>query len=115
MRFTILIPVSLIILVLSNTSFNKISEKKEKSLNACLKLKKQAPFLNLNCENILENNLYEQERNNFTIIKINNLRKKENFTHNFRTISFEDIKANTKKINATDEKRLRKLIKQLRN
>ena len=113
MRFTILIPVCLIILVLSNTSFNKISEKKEKSLNACLKLKKQAPFLNLNCENILENNLYEQE--NFTIIKINNLRKKENFTHNFRTISFEDIKANTKKINATDEKRLRKLIKQLRN
>ena len=44
-----------------------------------------------------------------------NLRKKENIKQQFRTISFEDIKANTKKINATDEKRLRNLIRQLKN
>jgi alanyl-tRNA synthetase len=113
MRFTQLILVCLIILVFSNTSSNEITEEQEKSLSACLKLKKQAPYLNLKCENILEKNISE-EKQNITDFKSDNLRE-DNSTENFRTISFEDIKANTKKINATDEKRLRKLIKQLKN
>ena len=108
MRFVQIILICLIIIVLSNTSSNELTEEQEQSLNACLKLKIQAPYLNLKCENIIENN-------NSELNKVKNLRKKGNIKQQFRTISFEDIKANTKKINATDEKRLRNLIRQLKN
>ena len=108
MRIVQMILICLIIIVFSNTSSNELTEEKEQSLNACRKLKKQAPYLNLKCENIIEDNNSEQN-------KVKNLRKKENIKQQFRTISFEDIKANTKKINATDEKRLRNLIRQLKN
>ena len=56
MRFVQIILICLIIIVLSNTSSNELTEEQEQSLNACLKLKIQAPYLNLKCENIIENN-----------------------------------------------------------
>ena len=51
-----MILICLIIIVFSNTSSNELTEEKEQSLNACRKLKKQAPYLNLKCENIIEDN-----------------------------------------------------------
>lgn len=108
MRFGEIIIICIIILVNSNTSLNEISEEEEESLNLCLKLKKDAPYLNLNCDKILE----KEEKKN---IKVKNLKDNENFIKYYRTISFDFIQENTKKINLTDEKKLRNLIRQLRN
>jgi hypothetical protein len=46
---------------------------------------------------------------------VKNLKDNENFIKYYRTISFDFIQENTKKINLTDEKKLRNLIRQLRN
>ncbi len=101
---------SFIIFEFANTSLNNISKEEEESLNACLQLKIQAPYLNLDCEKIINKNSNEENQKLFS----RNLRK-EKTNQNIKTISLEDIKRNTKKINKTDEIKLKDLIRKLRN
>ena len=102
--------ISFIIFEFANTSLNNISKEEEESLNTCLQLKIQAPYLNLDCEKIITNKTNEENQKLF----YGNLRK-EKTNQNIKTISLEDIKRNTKKINKTDEIKLKDLIRKLRN
>ena len=103
--------ISFIIFEFANTSLNNISKEEEESFNACLQLKIQAPYLNLDCEKIITNKNSNEENQK---LFYGNLRK-EKTNQNIKTISLEDIKRNTKKINKTDEIKLKDLIRKLRN
>ena len=102
---------SFIIFEFANTSLNNISKEEEESFNACLQLKIQAPYLNLDCEKIITNKNSNEENQK---LFYGNLRK-EKTNQNIKTISLEDIKRSTKKINKTDEMKLKNLIRKLRN
>ena len=102
--------ISFIILVFVNSQLNNITKEEEESLNACLQLKIQAPYLNLDCEKIINKNSNEENQKLFS----RNLRK-EKTNQNIKTITLEDIKRSTKKINKTDEMKLKNLIRKLRN
>ncbi len=103
--------ISFIIFEFANTSLNNISKEEEESFNACLQLKIQAPYLNLDCEKIITNKNSNEENQK---LFYGNLRK-EKTNQNIKTITLEDIKRSTKKINKTDEMKLKNLIRKLRN
>ena len=96
-----IILISLIIIVFANNTFYSIN--KTNNTSACLEIKRKAPYLNLNCNNINQKNSFKN------IFFDNNLRQK------IKRITSEDIKKNTKKINDDDKIRLRDLIRKLRN
>ena len=100
MKFRIIL-ISLIIFVFTNNSFYTIN--KTNNTLACLEIKRKAPYLNLNCDNINQKNSFKN------IFFDNNLRQK------IKRITSEDIKKNTKKINDDDKIRLRDLIRKLRD
>lgn len=103
--------ISLVIFVFSNTS--NITKEEEESLKMCLLLKIQAPYLKLDCDNIIQNNNFEQNELNENLNSQSLIKEKK--IQNIRAISSQEIKKNIKKINSNDEKKLRNLIIQLRN
>ena len=79
-----------------------IKEKKE-SYQACIRIRKKAPNLNLKCENLLEDTLKKEENekslnSNITGVKI-----------------LSTDAAVTRKVNKSEEIKLRNLIKKLSN
>lgn len=74
--------------------------KRTNSLNACMKLRRQAPYLNLNCEGLLESQSEQKsETREEKVIK---------------TFSVDTLKASTKKIEKRDEEKLKEMIKSLK-
>ena len=100
MKFRIIL-ISLIIFVFTNNSFYTIN--KTNNTLACLEIKRKAPYLNLNCDNI-------NHKNSFKRIFFN---KKLN--QKIKKITSEDIIKNTKEINDNDKIKLKDLIRKLRN
>ena len=85
-------------------SFNGIKNKeKRESYEACIKLRSKAPNFNLKCEKLIENNKIDDENNK--IEEINNTK--------IKTLSFDE--SGTRKVNKSEEMKLRNLIKKLSN
>ena len=85
---------------LSSSKTLLIKERRE-SYQACIRLRAKAPNLNLNCENLLENIHSEEER-------------KEDSNNNGIKILPKNI-VETRKVNKSEEIKLRNLIKELTN
>ena len=77
-----------------------LKQQQRESYAACIDLKKKAPFINLNCQKILEN--YPQIKSNL---------KEEN--NGIKTLS--KIDSETRKVNEKQEIKLRMLLKKLYN
>ena len=75
-----------------------LKQQQRESYAACMDLKKKAPFLNLNCEKILENGP-----------KIESVLKKDN--NGIKTLS--KIDSETRKVNERQEIKLRNLLRKL--
>lgn len=78
---------------------NKLNKKKRESYEACLRLKIKAPNLNLNCDNLLDHSNSYQE----------NDKKDEIDNTEIKTLIIGD----TRKVNKSEEIKLRNLIKKL--
>ena len=86
---------------LSSSNNIALKEKRE-SYMACIRLKIKAPNLNLNCENLLENFPFQETEN----VNDSNLR-----TPGVKILSTDE--AVTRKVNKSEELKLRNLIKKL--
>ena len=75
-----------------------VKQQKEESYLACMNLKKKAPFINLNCQKILE-----------SLPIINSALNEEN--KGIKTLSKSD--SETRKVNESEEIKLRNLIRKL--
>lgn len=107
MKFIQLYLVCTVIILQIISSRLSLSERQE-SLISCLKLKKQAPYLNLNCGNILDNSAMQMENSKIE-------QEKDEFIKNVKPFSLDELKANTKKIEKKEEEKLFALIKNLKN
>lgn len=94
-----------IILLTVNTAkfFGNINSKysNSSSLEACLKLQSQLPYLSLNCDELLEKENKTISSNNFILSNIfgkQENEKKESEEEIIITISIKDLKNNTKKV-----------------
>ena len=87
--------------LLSNN--NNINEERKESYEACLKLRSKAPNLNLKCERLIENIINNRKTNEND--EINNTE--------IKTLSLDE--SVTRKVNKSEEKKLRNLIKKLSN
>ena len=86
------------------SSSNSLKEKERKeSFQACIRLKTKAPNLNLRCENLLEKIHTNEETP----------KNEENININVKYLS-NDL-AFTRKVNKSEEIKLRNLIKKLTN
>jgi hypothetical protein len=85
--------------LLSNN--NNINEERKESYEACLKLRSKAPNLNLKCERLIENIINNRKTNEND--EINNTE--------IKTLSLDE--SVTRKVNKSEEKKLRNLIKKL--
>ena len=93
----------LIVFTLSVLSSALSPLERQESLISCLKLKKQAPYLNLNCANLLESPL-EENGNDFKV---------ENGSQIYQ-LSLDELKANTRKIEKKEEEKLFAMLKLLK-
>ena len=93
----------LIVVTLSVLSSALSPLERQESLISCLKLKKQAPYLNLNCGNLLESPL-EENGNDFKV---------ENGSQIYQ-LSLDELKANTRKIEKKEEEKLFAMLKLLK-
>ena len=93
----------LIVFTLSVLSSALSPLERQESLISCLKLKKQAPYLNLNCGNLLESPL-EENGNDFKV---------ENGSQIYQ-LSLDELKANTRKIEKKEEEKLFAMLKLLK-
>ena len=82
---------------------NTINEERKESYEACLKLRSKAPNLNLKCERLIENIINNRKTNEND--EINNTE--------IKTLSLDE--SVTRKVNKSEEKKLRNLIKKLSN
>ena len=82
---------------------NNIYEERKESYEACIRLRKKAPNLNLKCERLIEKNTNNQRNNEND--EINNTE--------IKTLSLDE--SVTRKVNKSEEKKLRNLIKKLSN
>ena len=80
-----------------------INEERKESYEACLKLRSKAPNLNLKCERLIENIINNRKTNEND--EINNTE--------IKTLSLDE--SVTRKVNKSEEKKLRNLIKKLSN
>ena len=80
-----------------------INEERKESYEACKKLRKKAPNLNLKCERLIENN--NNNKKNIENDEINNTE--------IKTLSLHE--SVTRKVNKSEERKLRNLIKKLSN
>ena len=87
--------------LLSNN--NNINEERKESYEACLKLRTKAPNLNLKCERLIENIINNRKTNEND--EINNTE--------IKTLSLHE--SVTRKVNKSEERKLRNLIKKLSN
>lgn len=78
-------------------------KEKEETLQSCLKLKAQAPYLNLNCDNLIETTSHGTVKE--TIITEDNI----------HLLSLNELQGNIKKINKTEEAKLFKMINNLKS
>ena len=85
---------------LSGKNNNLIKEKRE-SYEACIRIKKKVPNMNLKCENLLDNISSEQD----------NAKKGEINNTEIKTLIIGD----TRKVNKSEEIKLRNLIQKLTN
>ena len=107
MKFIQLYLVCTVIILQIIYSRLSLSERQE-SLISCLKLKKQAPYLNLNCGNLLDNSAMQMENQKIE-------QEKDELIKNVKPFSLDELKANTKKIEKKEEEKLFALIKNLKN
>ncbi len=82
---------------------NNINEERKESYEACIKLRRKAPNLNLKCEKLIEIN--KNNKNNNENDEINNTE--------IKTLSIDE--SVTRKVNKSQEKKLRNLIRKLSN
>ena len=82
---------------------NTINEERKESYEACLKLRSKAPNLNLKCERLIENIINNRKTNEND--EINNTE--------IKTLSLDE--SVTRKVNKSEERKLRNLIKKLSN
>ena len=82
---------------------HNINGEGNESYEACIKLKKKAPNLNLRCERLIENNKNNKKLNEND--EINNTE--------IKTLSLDE--SVTRKVNKSEERKLRNLIKKLSN
>ena len=87
---------------LLSTKNNLIEETKE-SYQACIRLRNKAPNLNLKCEHLLDNLLTIKETN----------KKNEIINNEIKTLFISE--SNTRKVNKSEEIKLKNLIKNLSN
>ena len=105
MKFSIII-ICVIYLIFGIGSYNLSASKKilkkerKESYEACIRLKNKAPNLNLKCEHLLED-LDENEE------------KDENENTEIKTLFLDEN--NTRKVNKSEEIKLRNLIQKLSN
>ena len=79
------------------TSSNLLKRKEqEESYLACKNLKMKAPYLKLNCENLAPKKVEEEQQNNNSGVKI-----------------LQTVDAGTRKVNKSEEIKLRNLINKL--
>ena len=107
MKFPI-IPLSLIFLIFEivNNSFsssNVLSKEKKESYQACIRIRNKAPNLNLKCENLIDN-----------IPKTVKTAKNVD-SHNTGVKMLSNDEAFTRKVNKSEEIKLRNLIEKLVN
>ena len=76
-----------------------LNNEKRESYLACIRLRKKAPNLNLNCEN-LDENINSEEKY-----------AKETYQSSIKFLSSKETE--TRKVNKSEEIKLRKLIKKL--
>ena len=81
---------------------NNINDERKESYEACIKLRKKAPNLNLRCERLIENN--NNKRNN---------EKDEINNTEIKTLSLDE--SVIRKVNKSEERKLRNLINKLSN
>ena len=105
--FTITISLLLFFFILGNVELSSskgiIYNDRRDSYESCIKLRMKAPYFNLKCENLLENDVYEE--------KINE--KSENSENKIKTLYLGESGA--RKVNKSQEIKLRNLIQKLSN
>ena len=83
-------------------SFNNISNKKQReSYEACIRLKRKAPYFNLKCEHLLDNIHYIDT----------NINKKENINKGVKVLSIYESR--TRKVNKSEEIILKNMLEKL--
>jgi hypothetical protein len=82
---------------------NTINEERKESYEVCIKLRKKAPNLNLRCERLIENHIINKKINEND--EINNTE--------IKTLSLDE--SVIRKVNKSEETKLRNLIKKLSN
>ena len=90
-----------------NNSFSSsntmLIEERKESYEACVRIRNKAPNLNLKCEDLLEGIISNEE----------NEQKEENSNTEIKTLIINEN--NTRKVNKSEEIKLRKLIQKLSN
>lgn len=96
---------AIILLTVNTTKFFENINSKDtntSSLEACLKLQRQLPYLSLNCDELLVTENKTISSNDFILSKVSGKEEneeKENEDGIITTISIKDLKNNTKKVN----------------
>ena len=105
--FTITFSLLLFFFILGNVELSSskgiIYKDRRDSYESCIKLRKKAPYFNLKCENLLENDVYEENINE----------KSENNENKIKTLYLGE--SGTRKVNKSQEIKLRNLIQKLSN
>ena len=108
MKFPI-IPLSIVFIIFEivNNSFSSsnaiLIEERKESYEACVRIRNKAPNLKLKCEDLLEGIVTNEE----------NEQKEENSNIEIKTLIINEN--NTRKVNKSEEIKLRKLIQKLSN
>ena len=99
------LPTTLFIILLGSSklsSNNILNVEQRESYEACIRLKSKAPYFNLKCEHLLDN-----------IPNIQHVDSKESNNSGVKTLSIYE--SNTRKVNKSQEKKLRDFIRKLTN
>ena len=110
MKFLCYTVIALLVILQFSVSRPTIQEKEE-SLQACLKLKSKAPYLNLNCDNLLETT-NKVDISSFFETEFEE--QKDISNENIIFLSQHELRANTKKIKKTEEEKLFQLLNSLK-
>ena len=100
--FISLASILLILCIGSNelSSNDNLNREQRESYEACIRLKRKAPYFNLKCEHLLDNIHY-----------IETINRNENKYNGVKVLSIYE--SNTRKVNKSEEMKLRTLIEKI--
>ena len=95
----IALPITLLMFIIGSNELSSNDKEKKESYEACIKLKRKAPYFNLKCEQLLP---FPKAINHY-----------KNVNKNIKTLYINE--SNVRKVNKIEENKLKRLMQKLSN